>query len=147
MVVLCCGLNLLMIRKIPRMSVYPSLLRYLTKNHPVEWQKKRLSVIHNRVSSNRARFWLWNWFEVSIVPLGMCNFHACSIGIASVLALAKQYHTSSAEIINLTSKWESIFVIFIYILKWYSYTDSWSIFLIGKILMLFFFFFHPNYTS
>jgi hypothetical protein len=36
---LCCGLNLLMIRKILRMSVYPSLLRYLTKT--TQWSDRR----------------------------------------------------------------------------------------------------------
>ena len=39
MVVLCCGLNLLMIRKIPRMSVYPSPVRYLTKTS--QWSDRK----------------------------------------------------------------------------------------------------------
>ena len=39
MAVLYCGPNLLMIRKIPRMSVYPSLRNYLTKT--TQWSDRR----------------------------------------------------------------------------------------------------------
>ena len=37
--VLCYGLNLLMIQKIPRMSVYPSVLRHITKT--TQWSDRR----------------------------------------------------------------------------------------------------------
>ena len=143
---LCCGLNLLMIRKIPRMSVlsFSSEFTWL-KKYLVEWRKKRLSVIHNRVSGNRAWFWLWNWFEILLLSHLIVSFHACSIGVASVFALAQQYHTSSTEIINLTSKWEKKVFVTHYILKWYC-SYSWSIFLSGKILMLCFFHRDAHYT-
>ena len=39
MAVLCCGLNLLMIPKIPKMSVYLSYPRYLTKT--AQWSDRR----------------------------------------------------------------------------------------------------------
>ena len=99
----------------------------------MEWRKKRLSVIHHCVSGYRARLWLRNWFDISVVLLGMRNFmRVQGLLLYSLWPSSTRLHRQKSSIWLQSEK--KVFATFIYILRWYSYTGSWSIFLIGKFL-------------
>ena len=99
----------------------------------MEWRKKRLSVIHHCVSGYRARLWLRNWFDISVVLLGMRNFmRVQGLLLCSLWPSSTRLHRQKSSIWLQSEK--KVFATFIYILRWYSYTGSWSIFLIGKFL-------------
>ena len=143
MVVLCCGLNLLMIRKIPRTSVlsYPPFLRYFKLTKTTQW-------------SDRSKgFQLFIIVLAAIVPdfdsgIGLKYLLSHSECVISCMlyrdCICFRFGQAVPDFVSWNHQFDfkvrkKVFTTFIYILEWYSLTGSWSIFLIGKILMLCFF--------
>ena len=126
-----------MIRKIPRMSVHPPLLRYLTKKKNTQW------------SDRKKGFQLFIIVLAAIVPdfnsgIGLKSLqYACVIEISCIFCRNRSCFRFGRAVPNFVGrnyqyvhKVRKKYLQLSSILK-VIYSYSWTIFLLGKILMLF----------